>query len=300
MNILDKFWRVTSYDLQKYFADFEIFIIKKLPQIVNYYQGNSSVDKTVFTELNRLYNESLKIEKLISVMNSSLSNDTEFWDLIDNISNIKVKLETSLNLCKWLRSSYVYGYENRVRFEYILKQRQTLENLSLELGSDDPNFDWVELAVSNSMMESDYDKEGGNIMNINRKDSKNMNITTVVDVMVGNNILGKDITKFLQFIDDDVLTLDTSDTMEQSADICLNVMRGSVPEFPTLGISKHFVGTNLNSIMFASLNREVVNNFKTDDSFKKVQMIDNRIEEDRAYYDFRIESRLHQEINRSI
>lgn len=300
MNILDKFWRITNYDLQVYFSDFNSFLLSGLPQIVIYYQGNSSVDKTAFRELNRLYSESMKIEKIISYLNSSLSVDTEYWDLIDNLSNVKTKLETCINLCKWLRSSYVYGYENQSKFEYILKQRQTIENLSLELGSDDPNYDWIELAVSNSLLEEDYDREGGNLLSINRKNNSSMNSTTVVDVMVGDNILGKDMCDFLQFIDDDILTLNTSDTMEQSADICLRVMRGSVPEFPSLGISKHFVGTNLNNIMFSSLNREVVNNFKTDDSFKKVQMVDSKIEEDRASYDFRIESRLHQEINKTL
>jgi len=300
MNILDKFWSVTNYDLKVYFSDFETFITDYLPQISAYYSGNSNVDKYSFSELNRLYNESLIIEKMISHVNTNLSNNTEFWDLVDNLSDMKVKLETCLNLCKWLRSSYVYGYENNSKFEYILKQRQTIENLSLQLGSSDPNFDWVELTVSNNLLEVDYDHDGGNLLNINRIDNKVMNITTVVDVMVGNNILGKDMIDFIQFIDDDVLTLGVEDTMEQSADICLRVVRGSVPEFPILGISKHFVGSSLNNIMFSSLNREVINNFKTDDSFKNVQMVDSRVVEDVVFYDFKIESRLHQEINKTL
>lgn len=205
-----------------------------------------------------------------------------------------------LNLAKWMRSSYVYGYENQSKFKYILKQRQTLENVSMEFGSADPNEDWVEMAVDNSVRELDYTKQGGNVLDLKKTDNHALNVTTVVDIMIGDNILGKDMTQKIEITADDITSLGTVMTMEQSAEICLTVTRGSVPEFPTIGISKHFVGSTVNALRLSSLLREVTNNFKTDDSFKSVQMVDNGIDQDVAYYDFKIVSRLNNETNKTL
>jgi hypothetical protein len=300
MNILDKFRRTTNYDLQVFFVDYDNFVSTSFQKLVAYYKGNSSVDKSVFRELNRLYKESLKIESTISSLHSSLSSTTEFWDLIETFSTLKVKLESMLNLAKWMRSSYVYGYENQSKFKYILKQRQTLENVSMEFGSADPNEDWVEMAVDNSVRELDYTKQGGNVLDLKKTDNHALNVTTVVDIMIGDNILGKDMTQKIEITADDITSLGTVMTMEQSAEICLTTTRGSVPEFPTLGISKHFVGSTVNALRLSSLLREVTNNFKTDDSFKSVQMVDNGINQDVAYYDFKIVSRLNNETNKTL
>lgn len=300
MNILDKFNKVTSYDLYQYFTDYGDFLDTQFKQLVAYYKGNSSVDKHAFTELNRLYKESLKIEGIISSLSSSLSSTTEFWDLNDNLSIIKTKLESTLNLAKWMRSSYIYGYENQSKVKYIVKQNQTLENVSFSLGSSTPNEDWVGVAVENGISEMDYTSKGGNILDVKKEDNSTFNITTVVDVMVGDNILGKDIQRKLEITEEDIVTLNTVDTMNQSAEICLTTVRGSVPEFVYLGISKDFVGSALQSLRLASLSREVINNFKTDDSFKSVQLISNEVEQDNAFYEFRIESRLHHELNKTL
>lgn len=300
MNILDKFTNITNYDLHQYFVDYSNFLAYDLQSLVAYYKGNSSLGKTAFMELDRLLGETNKIELIISSLNSSLSMTTEFWDLIDNLSLIKTKLETTYNLAKWMRSSYVFGYENQSRYKYILKQRQTLENLSLELGSFDPNQDWVELAVSNSLTETAYTKQGGNVLDVRKTDNRLLNATTVVDVMIDDNILGKDLPQKIVITDEDILALGTTDTMEQSADICLQVTKGSVPEFSSLGILKELVGSNLNSLRMSSLQREVMNNFRTDDSFKSVEMTDNGVEQDIAWYDFKIVSRLNNEINKTL
>lgn len=300
MNILDKFRRLTNYDLQVFFVDYDNFVSVSFQKLVAYYKGDSSVDKSVFKELNRLYKESLKIESTISSMQSSLSSSTEFWDLIDTFSTLKVKLESMLNLAKWMRSSYVYSYEDQSKFKYILKQRQTLESVSMELGSIDPNKDWVGIAIDNSISELDYTKQGGNVLDLKKKDNSALNISTVVDVMIGDNILGKDMPQKIEINDEDIISLDTITTLEQSANICLTVTRGSVPEFPTLGISKHFIGSTVNALRFSSLIREVVSNFKTDDSFKSVQMVDNGINQDVAFYDFKIVSKLNNEINKTL
>ena len=60
------------------------------------------------------------------------------------------------------------------------------------------------------------------------------------------------------------------------------------------------MGSVLNSVRMSSLGREVSNNFRTDDSFKSIEMTDVRIDQDMAFYDFKIVSRLNNEINKTL
>lgn len=244
--------------------------------------------------------ESEKIENLISLSSNSLSQTTEFWDLVDNLSIIKTKLETIGNLSKWMRSSYVYGYEFQSKYKYILKQNQTLEQLSSELGSDNSNEDWVKTAIDNGLTELDYDSSGGVVLDVSNTDNRLLNVTSVVDVMVGDNILGKDLPIKIEITEDDIASLGTEDTMMQSADICLSATKGSVPEKPSLGIPKQLIGSPVNALRMSSLIREVNNNFRTDDSFKSIEMTDSKIDQDAAFYDFKIVSRLNNEINKTL
>jgi len=300
MTIIEKFTKVTNYDLQKFFADYNAFLSNDISSLVSYFKGGSSLNKTAFSELVRLTSESNKIEHIISIFNTGLSATTEFWDLIDNLSEVKTRLETTINLAKWMRSSYVYGYDGQSKFKYILKQNQTFENLSKELGNADPNQDWVDLTIANGVMELDYTRAGGNVLDLSKTDNTLYNITTVVDVMVGDNILGKDMQRKVEILNDDFVSLTTQDTMEQSAEICLGVTQGSVPEYQSLGYPKDLVGSNINALRFSSLMRDVQNNFKTDDSFASVEMVDNGIDQDVAFYSFQITSRLNNQINKTI
>ncbi len=300
MNILDKFRQTTNYNLHQFFVDHTYFLDNYLHSLISYFKGESTLNKNAYKELLRLYGESIKIEEVISLCKANLSSTTEFWDLVDDLSLIKTKLETYVNLPKWMRSSYVYGYDGQSKFKYIMKQSQTVEGISYEMGSQDPNQDWVEVALSNSLMEADYTKEGGNVLDVMQTDNTAFNITSVVDVMVGDNILGKDWQQKIQITAEDIVSLGTVDTMEQSAEICLTTVRGSVPEFMDLGISKNFVGSNKNSLRFPSLVREVLGNFNTDDSFKSVELVNNGIEQDVAFYEFKIVSRLNNEVNKTL
>lgn len=295
MTVLDKFKKVTNYDLSKYLDDTSEFFVNSVPDIVSYYNGNF-IKKTVFTDLVRLYKESKKVDTLINVSNSSLSSNTGWWDLVETLSEIRTKLETVQNLAKWLRSSYVFGWEKNTKVEIVLGQYSTLEDVSTNLGNPNPNEDWAEIAVANNLLEGDYTKAGGNVLSISKQDNKVFNTESVVDVMVGDNILGKDLPKKLTINDLDIGYLSTAATMQQSAEILLNIVKGSVLEFPYLGVSQK-AGTSLFDFKLSSVGREVQATFKTDDSFKSVQMGKSGKESEDAYsYEFFIVSRLNNEI----
>ena len=170
----------------------------------------------------------------------------------------------------------------------------------MDLGSNTPNEDWVALAISNQVYEADYTRKGGNVLDVERKNNADFNITTVVDIMVGDNILGKDYLRKLTITPEDIVALDAVDTMNQAAEVYLQVTKGSVPEFPYIGVTKGVVGSPRSVLKLASISREVSNNFKTDDSFRSIEMVDNGINQDVAFYDFKIVSRLNHELNKTL
>lgn len=298
MHPLDKFYTLTGINILDFTNRYNSFINIDLGNIISYYKGNSEVNKTCFHNLLSLMVELKKIDRLFSFHSSSLSDTLEFWELQDSLSEYRTSLEKIMNLGKWMRSSYVLGFEDNAKINYILKQGESLERLSSNMGSINPNKDWVEISLDNSLKELDYGLGGGNqlkVKNINK--NKEYNIQTTVDFMVGDNILGKDIDVFLQFEDDDVLSLSPKSTAVQSAYICLSTVKGSVPKFLNMGISKSFVGANIFTYRSGALMREILENFRTDDSFRSVELVDFVIEQDVVRYDFRIFSKLNDEIN---
>lgn len=298
MNTLDVFYKVTGYNVMDYVNRYNQFMSDDFGKIVAYYKGNSNVDKSCFHNLIKLIADSDRVDSLYDIHSSSLSINLDFWLLQDMLSEFKTSLQKVMNLGKWMRSSYVLGFENNAKIQYILKQNQSLENLSQELGSFEPNEDWVEIALDNALREVDYNLSGGNLLSVKKTaNNKEYNIQTTVDFMVGENVLGKDIDIFIQFIDDDVLTLSPKDTMIQSAYICLNTVKGSLPKNVNIGVSKSFVGSNIFTYRSGALIREVLDNFRTDDSFKSVELTDFVIEKDVVRYDFKIVSKLNDEIN---
>lgn len=297
MEVLDKFYKVTNCDISLFLTDVYDFIQNSLSSITQYYAGYS-VDKSVFVNLSNLLVESKKIEDIISINKDSLSDDTSFWDLLDDFENAKTKLETINTYGKWSRSSYVYGYDNKSKASYTLKQHQNIESVSNLIGDSDEQNDWVDIALDNQLKEIDYDVTGGNDLSVTGQSNNGSVFVNngVVDYMIGENILGKDLNKKITFSSDDVEYLGVNDTLIQSAGICLNVSRKSVPEFPNIGYNKTIVGGNLSMILQSPIQRDIVNNFNTDLSFKEVQMTDMSTDQDTASYEFKIVSRLNNEL----
>lgn len=296
----DRFKQLTNYDIITFLNDFNYFVNNYYSYIVSYYEGSYSPNKKAFYELNRLIKEANKVEDIFSINSNILSETTEFWDLLDDFTNVKGKLETIRNTPKWIRSSYVYGYDANAKTVVNLKQHQTLESLSDELGDLNPNDDWVNHAIDNYIQEVDYDIEGGNSLIVSKYNNRKMNTEGVVDIMINDNILGKDLNKKLTIINDDWNYLTPINTLKQAAEYYLTLFKNSVPEFPNKGIPKELIGGNMAFIRSASLWRHLTEIFKTDKSFKKIQLINTKISQDSAFYDIKLVSILNNELNETI
>lgn len=300
MDVLDKFKEVTGYDISKFFSMFVDFNNRYYDNFLEYYRGESTLNRDGAALIGQLSEESLKIEDIFNLNKNSLSSNIEIWELYEDFTDVKVKIETIVASPKWMRASYVSDYDRNVDTIQILKQNQSLEGLSRDLGYDAPDDDWVSLAVNNTLLEDSYDLTGGNLLKVTFLNNSRINSTSVVDVMVGKNILGKDLTRKVEIVNDDLLTLDPESTLKQAAEILIGLVKGSVPEFPNDGVDSSIVGSNLHAFKYPMIFRNLYEVFKKDDTFKEMEITSTGVSEDNASMELRIVSKLNDVLNRGV
>lgn len=300
MDVIDKFKEVTGYDISGFFSMFVNFSNLYYDNYLEYYRGTSTLNKDGAELIDQLRIESLKIEDIFNLNKNSLSSNIEIWELYEDFTNIKIKIETILASPKWMRASYISDYDRNVDTVQILKQNQSLEGLSRDLGYDIPDDDWASLAVNNSLLEELYDLTGGNLLKVTFLNNSRINSTSVVDVMVNKNILGKDLNKNLSITNDDLTVLEPEQTLNQAAEILIGLIKGSVPEFPNDGIDSSIVGSNLKAFKYPMIFRQLYEVFKKDDTFREMEITSTGVSEDNASMELRIVSKLNDVLNRGV
>jgi len=295
MTAVQKFENITKYDLTKYFNDYINFVNNNQQDIYNYYIGVLQPVQISFNELYRLQKEATRLNQIvISKCNQFLTYD--FWDLIDQIDNIRVKLDTVYNYDKWLRSSITKGNYNRnIELTFVLRQNQSLENFSNEVGMKSPDNDWVNVAFKNDLREEDYDFNGGNIFkfNFDLGSNSNFNINSVIDNISSDTIYGKDLNKKIQFVNDDLLALSNNDTMVQNVNVLVSLVKGDNIEFPNDGVDKSLL-SNKNKILsiYPSIFRQIYNTFAKDDTLKSITITDVYFNQTSLNMKIQVETRL--------
>lgn len=95
-----------------------------------------------------------------------------------------------------MRSSKVGTYDSTFYLQRTLSDYENFEDVARSVGSADPQNDWENIAVRNLINEEDYSAEqGGPMFKISFAPTANFSIQTVVDHLIGERILGKDIDK---------------------------------------------------------------------------------------------------------
>lgn len=294
------FQRLTGINISEFFEDFSSFISTYYDNIVGYYQGRNELESGAVEELKRLISLSDRIEDVFSNSTEVLSSNTSMYDLYEDFTDVHIKLGTVKNTPKWTKSFYKNDYDRNTNIDYILKQKQSIEGLSQDLGFEDPQNDWVDLAVRNKISEVDYSLDGGNLLSVSFAVNSNINTVSAVDVMTGNNVLGKDLPRLMQIFDEDLLTLSPLETLNQSSEILIQLQKGDIPETPTLGVPSTTVGSNLAMLRYPSVFREIASSYRTDDAFKEVSLRDVRQGEDSVSLDITIVSKLNDVLNQTL
>ena len=269
---LDQFKKITNYDIAKFFSDFNFFVGNYYNNIVNYYNGED-IDKNSFRFFDDLKIESRKIESLIDLNSDSFDN-SEYWDLLDIFTNVVLKLSTIDNLGRWLRSSRIDRLSSDTIIDYIQKQNESIEKISLKSGSNDSDNNWTQLAIDNDLNEEKYSSTGGVLLKIRLKNGYNFEIRNVVDYFSNENLYGKDITNRIEFENNDIKSLSGISSLLQTVENILSTMKGSIPEFIEDGIDNDLIGSNVSIFNYPVQVRSIMNMLQKDDRFKSIELID--------------------------
>lgn len=261
------FEKLTGYNLTDYLTRYSTFISTHKNTLFQYYQGLISViDIKIFNERDYLLGESRKISTLLFNVNRNFDN-LDGWELVDTLDNITTSLETIKNLKRWTRSQI--DSSEKIQ-QYVLSQYETLEKVTETVGDT-----WQGIAINNSIIEEDYDLEGGQILSMKVNPPRNgvLEVNGVVDTLEGEKIYGKDVNSELKLQDSDLEVLDYIDTFEQSAKILLNLKKGQVEEFSSRGLdTEFFVGTVKSALSYPAIFRQIYSNFSSDDTFSSISI----------------------------
>ncbi len=284
-----------DYNVNDFLVSYNSFLQMNYPKILSFFNGsNKKVDSDSF---DKLYNLRLQLNEIFEIisLNSNVLYNFRWFDFIfffEKIDDTLLKIE---NISKWLRSSVSDSNVSlSPQIDVSLKQGETLESFTRTF-LNDSNWDnkWVDIALSNDLIEEDYTSDGGNLLKVSFEKGVNVfEIKSIVDTITGENILGKDLYYKTTFIDDDIMVLEPKNTFIQSVEIIVKLKKGDCPEFPSLGQQEKFIiGTNIASLSFPTIIRQFVETMRTDDTIKSSSIKSIRREQDAAFIDFQVQSR---------
>jgi hypothetical protein len=277
----DNFHRITGYNLESFFERFSNFISLYSGNIINYYDGGSLSNQS-FNELEYLLKESKKISPLFEQYGQNFTF-LGFWELLDKFTEIQTSLYTFENMGRWMRSSRLNRFDSGVKVDRKIRQGETIELIAEETGHISPQDDWVGLSINNQLTEEEYTSDGGKIISIVFQNNANFDIDNIIDSLSGKNILGKDIKRKINFINNDLETVEYEDAIFQTLNTILGTVKGSIPEFKEDGIDSEMVGTNVSTIQYPSMFRSLLSMFQKDGRWTEIGLLDLKREEDNVF-----------------
>lgn len=294
----NEFKSLTKKDVRQFLINWSIFFENDYTKIQNFYEGKlKTISSEPFNNFDKIKKESVDIMNTFSLFSPSLSN-LKWVELLELIEDINGRLNTLNKIYKWARSTKNFvGYSQSLKKEYTLSQYDNLEKVSQKIQqSSNPQNDWYQIAVDNLLKEEDYTSEGGKNLFVSLDSNINqVKVVSVVDTMQDKNILGKDLSKVIEFDSEnnDLKILSPDDTFKQSILILITLKKNDNPDFPENGIQKGLVvGQNRALLNFPVLNRQLSETFANDDTMKNFTLKGFRFEEDNLFVDFEVQNRL--------
>lgn len=281
MDMYEKFLSVTGYNIKDFFQSYVDFCSEYYPYIVDYYQGGE-INADSFYELDKLIAQINIIEPLFQLHENKL-DDISIWELLESFSEIVTKLTTIKNSDRWLRSASV-GRTNTLQLEKQLRTGETFETVSEQLELENPEDDWVDIVVPQYIIEEDYvTGQGSNTFSVNLKNVGINYVDNVVDTLVDENILGKDLSTEFVFENEDLKIIKFQKSMEQALQIILEAVKGCIPEFTDYGLPSDFIGQTTNAIQYPIIFKSLMNMFQRDNRWASAELIDLKKVEDSIF-----------------
>ena len=291
--ILDEFQDITNFDVASLIESYVRFLKNDSNKLQQFFSGDTKNNAQDAFDNLKLIRES--IEDFYSIFRSfdTMLWSYKWWDLLDQLEKIDHSVSLFENMSKWLRSSILNSNFSQDQLaDSNISQGETLADFTrTREGSSDPHNDWYNLALLNDLTEEEYTAEGGNLLYYKKVNGPIFFVESVVDNIVGENILGLDIQKKMQFDDDDLITLPYKETFYQAVDILSTLKKGDNPEFYSMGMQPGVIaGSNINSIVFPVILRQMSESFGSDDTIRSSEVTDIRRDQDALFIDFEVES----------
>lgn len=286
----DEFYSITGIDLVDFYSRVSDFLLNNQMDIINYYSGKTKkLNSESFNLLLKLIKESKGILNELD-LNSNILNNMYWWDLQESLQEIHHSLEKINNVSLFLR-----GNTENKQGTVINQQTsfdETVETiLNDKFSKSNYQNESQDVLISNDIIEEDYTPDGGNILKIiANQNNPVFQVTSILDNDIeGKKLYGYDLNKKITFTDGDLEVLTPDDTILQTIGILVSLLKKNNPEFPQDGIdSSLLVGSNVGSLTFPTILRQLVRVFKTDDTISNFSVTDIRRVEDRLYMDFEV------------
>jgi hypothetical protein len=296
---LDFITKVGKFDVSKYLTNFVKFVDTNFPDIVSYYKLGVNASQEAFNTFEFLWRQAGEVDAMIENYENVFVN-CEVWVLVDHFSEVQRKLETIKNMGRWTRSSRLDRYSSTIKMDYIQNQGESFEQISRKTGNIDYDNSWVQLAIQNDINEEKYTSAGGTLLSISFANNASFDLRNIVDNLSSTNIYGKDLVKKFTITAGDISVLTGWDALLQTFGTILSTIKGGIPEFPEDGTSNNAIGSNVNTIGFPSIFRNLLAMIQKDDRFSSLDLVDVRMEEDSVFMTVKAKTKIGQSLTSNI
>lgn len=280
---------VSKFDYKDFLNRFQNFYNDMFPTFASYWTlPDTPIDPTIVKEFEWLQSQ---IYILISDFRNVAVNtdyDTYYFDFMQTLDDIRTIIETIYNYPKYIKVSnnYIDVFKDTV-INYFVQQGDTPESIAYKFYGDTEKSN--DIMMYNGLRYIDVDATNwvGTLLKIPIRTAvqTQIDIPGVIDVMAGDNMLGKDIDANFAFVNDDIATVNFQDCVLQSVGIILSVSKGSVPQYPQLGtMINQIIGQNLGALSLPFIASELKSLFGTDQTIKALNITNIAVVNDSAQF----------------
>lgn len=291
---------ILGIDIRQFLQDSVDFVNNYNQVLIDYLSNGEQYPRDAYITLDNLI---ARYDQIIKKIGTNRRQIEGLWNfqVIDRIEDMRSLMRIFENYSRWMRSSIVKGrFVNTAEILYVMKQNQTIESFARGAGYESGEAGFLDLTMRNKISEREYDLNGGLTFKFSYQNDNSITLSSVVDNMTGDNLLGKDIAKKFQFIDNDLLTLSPEDTFLQTCGIFVSLTKNTNPEFPLEGFNKETL-TNKNVLnnMLPTFIRQMYSIVAKDDTVAAFSITNTSVEGDSLRIDMRFQSHLSYEAKQS-
>ena len=267
--VANEFENITKFALLQYFQDYRDFLQNDYSDVYAYYSGSSeSIDSSKINKINSLLTRSNNLTRTFQTFAGKLGN-VGYWELQQYCQDLKDTLERISKLPKYLRTSKsCRGYKPFIQVSEDVGGMRTIQDVADKIG----NITEQELILNNDLEEENYEIDKLSQITAFVNNQNNVVVTTIMEQPIGQKIYGKDINRKITFSDNDLSVVEYESNIEQKCDVLLGLVRGDIPEFPTLG--KNISIGSYSNFNYAELISDLKDNFLQDDMFENIEIVD--------------------------